>query len=65
MIIKLAASSIHIKPSHKGLLHEELGIPEGQPIPLSRIHEELAHTSNPAKRRRLNFALISKTKFSH
>jgi hypothetical protein len=47
---------IHIKPSHKGLLHEDLGIPQGQPIP--RAKEEAAkHSSNPAVRKRANFAL--------
>jgi hypothetical protein len=26
-----------IKKSHRGLLHEDLGIPAGTPIPMSRI----------------------------
>lgn len=30
-------SGIHIKPSHKGLLHKKLGIPQGQPIPAARL----------------------------
>lgn len=30
---KPGSSGIHIKPSHKGLLHKKLGIPQGQPIP--------------------------------
>lgn len=27
-----------VKPSHKGRLHRALGIPEGEKIPISRIH---------------------------
>ncbi len=48
-----------IKPSHKGLFHEDLGIPEGQPIPLSRIMRSKKDRS-PAIRKRANFALMAK-----
>lgn len=30
---KLASAGIDIKPSHEGLLHKKLGIPEGENIP--------------------------------
>jgi hypothetical protein len=26
-----------IKPSHRGLLHKELGVPEGEKIPMSKL----------------------------
>jgi hypothetical protein len=29
--------AIHIKPSHKGLLHKKLGVPQGKPIPASKV----------------------------
>lgn len=57
MIIKLAAYvAPEIKPSHKGLLHRDLGIPEGQPIPISKL-EAAKHSKDPAIRRRANFAI--------
>lgn len=31
------SSSIHIKPSHRGLLHKKLGVPQGQKIPRSDL----------------------------
>jgi hypothetical protein len=30
-------SGIHIKASHRGLLHKKLGVPQGEPIPTSKI----------------------------
>lgn len=54
---------IHIKPSRKGLLHKELGVPQGQPIPASKL-EAAAHSSNPAERKRAQFAINAK-KFNH
>ena len=53
------ASDILIKPSHKGLLHKELGVPEGKKIPASKL-EAAAHSSNPAERKRAQFALNAK-----
>lgn len=47
--------AIHIKASHHGRLHRALGIPEGQPIPESRLRAAL-HSKNPAVRREANFA---------
>ena len=47
--------SINIKPSHKGLLHKELGVKEGEKIPESKL-ESAKHSSNPAERKRATFA---------
>jgi hypothetical protein len=56
-------SGIHIKPSHKGLLHEDLGIPEGEPIPMSRIRSAMRN-AGPKLKKRLVFAENAKTKFN-
>jgi len=40
---------------HPGALHRELGIPEGQKIPASKI-EKATHSDNPTLRRRANLA---------
>lgn len=47
--------AIHIKPSHKGRLHEKLGVPEGEKIPEAKI-EKAKHSKSPALRREANFA---------
>lgn len=50
---------IMIDPSHKGRLHKALGIPEGQPIPLDKLHA--ASTSlDPEVRKMAQFALNSR-----
>lgn len=55
--------AIHIKPSHKGLLHKQLGIPAKKGIPLSTlVHAK--HSKNAATRKRANFA-INARKWSH
>lgn len=46
---------IHIKPSHKGLLHKKLGVPEGKKIPAGKI-EAAEHSSSPALRKEAHFA---------
>lgn len=46
---------IHIKPSHKGLLHKDLGVPEGEKIPAAKI-EKAKHSDNPKIRKRATFA---------
>jgi hypothetical protein len=33
----MAKSGIHIKESHKGLLHKQMGIPVGKKIPASKL----------------------------
>jgi hypothetical protein len=49
------ALAIHIKPSRKGLLHKDLGVPEGQKIPAAKI-AAAKKSSNPAIRKRATFA---------
>jgi hypothetical protein len=49
-----------IKPSHRGLLHEELGVKKGQKIPKKRIRADLKkakRSGNVAEERRDVFAL--------
>lgn len=40
---------------HKGALHRELGVPEGQPIPASKLNNA-AHSDNPTLKRRATLA---------
>ncbi len=49
------ASPIVIKPSHKGLLHEDLGVPQNKPIPLSRLMAA-EQSPDPKIRKRAQFA---------
>jgi hypothetical protein len=46
---------IHIKPSHEGLLHKELGVPTDEKIPEAKL-EKAKHSENPAERKRATFA---------
>ena len=46
---------IEIKPSHKGLLHKKLGVPQGQPIPKAKL-EKAKHSNSAALRKEANFA---------
>lgn len=46
---------IHIKKSHKGLLHKDLGVPAGKPIPEGKL-KKAEHSSNPAVKKRAVFA---------
>ena len=48
---------------HPGLLHKHLGIPEGEEIPTSALHEALK-SGNPELAREANFALNAK-KWNH
>jgi hypothetical protein len=48
-------SGIKIKPSHKGLLHKDLGVPQGQKIPKAKI-AAAKNSPNPAVRKRAVFA---------
>ncbi len=57
------SGSIRIKPSHRGLLHKDLGVPQSQPIPASKLQQAL-ESANPAVRKRANFARNAK-KFKH
>lgn len=47
--------TIKIKPSHKGLLHKDLGVAAGKPIPASKL-SAARNSSNPAERKRAVFA---------
>lgn len=60
---KASGGGIHIKPSHKGLLHKDLGVKSGEPIPASKL-EKAAHSSDPAERKRAVFAENAK-KWNH
>jgi hypothetical protein len=40
---------------HKGALHRQLGVPEGQKIPAAKI-ESASHSSNPTLAKRANLA---------
>lgn len=59
---------IHIKKSHKGKLHREMGVPEGKKIPVEKIRAKERHdkaTGNTAGVKRDVFAINAKTKFNH
>lgn len=45
-----------IKPSHKGMLHKEMGIPQDQKIPMDRLMAA-KNSSNPKIRKQANFAI--------
>lgn len=47
------------KPTHRGLLHEQLHVPEGQPIPQSKL-DKASHSSDPTTRRRVALAETGK-----
>jgi hypothetical protein len=60
---KLALTSFGIKPSHKGLLHKKLGVPQGKPIPAKKL-AAAKNSKSPALRKEANFAINAK-KFKH
>lgn len=51
--------SIHIKKSHKGLLHRDLNVPAGQPIPAAKL-AAAKNSPSAAVRKRVNFAQNAK-----
>ena len=55
--------AIKIKPSHKGLLHKKLGVPQGKKIPAGKI-AAAKKSSSPALRKEATFAQNAK-KFKH
>lgn len=55
--------AIRIKKSHRGLLHRDLGVPQGQKIPVGRIRAAL-HSKSAARRKRAQFA-INARKWNH
>jgi len=44
-----------IKPSHKGLLHKDLGVPKGEKIPVKKM-EKAKKNASPAEKKRIVFA---------
>jgi hypothetical protein len=56
-------SGINIKKSHEGRLHRALGVPEGQPIPASKL-AAAKKSSDPAIRKEATFAINAKG-FNH
>ncbi len=55
--------AIKIKPSHKGLLHKDLGVKPGKKIPTDKL-KKAEKSSNPAERKRAVFAENAK-KWNH
>jgi hypothetical protein len=51
--------AIHIKPSHKGLLHEDLGVAKDKPIPTKKL-AKAEHSKDPAVKKRAVFAKNAK-----
>jgi len=51
--------AIKIKPSHKGLLHTNVGVPQGKKIPAGKLAEALDNAS-PAVCKRAQFAKNAK-----
>lgn len=54
-----SGGGIHIKPSHKGLLHKNLGVAAGHKIPAKAL-TKAKHSSDPAVRKRAVFAANAK-----
>ena len=60
---KLASSPtgpINIKPSRRGLLHQNLGVAAGAKIPVAKI-QKAANSDNAALARRAQFALNARS----
>lgn len=55
--------SIYIEPSHKGELHRDLGVPEGQTLTADDIQRGL-DSKDPAVRMRARFAKNARS-FTH
>src|SRR3954470_17536351 len=54
--------AIHIKKSHKGLLHKDLGVKQGEPIPASKL--KVKSSDSAAVKKRKVFAQNAK-KWNH
>lgn len=50
--------AIHIKKSHRGLLHKNLGVPAGKPIPAAKL--AIKGGDSPAVKKRKQFAINAK-----
>lgn len=53
-------AKIKIKPSHKGLLHKDLGVAAGKKIPASKLASAVK-SSNPKVKKRAVFAKNAKS----
>lgn len=53
-------SGTKIKPSHKGELHADLGVPQGQPIPAEKL-AQAKNSPDPDVRKRATFAQNAKS----
>ena len=52
-----------VEIQHPGLLHQRLGVPQGQPIPPGKMQQGL-NSPNPAERKEAQFAVnFNKPKF--
>lgn len=56
-------ASINIKPSHKGLLHKNMGVAASKPLSTGSLKAAESH-AGPAEKKRIVFALNAK-KFKH
>ena len=50
-----SGGGIHVKKSHQGLLHKNLGVAKGEPIPAKKL-AKAEHSSDPKVRKRAVFA---------
>jgi hypothetical protein len=50
----------HIKPSHQGRLHRNLGVPQGQRIPAATL-EAASHSTSAAIRKQAAFAKAARS----
>ena len=53
--LRASGGGIHIKPSHEGKLHKEMGIPEGHKISEKKLHAAEKDAS-PAEKKHITFA---------
>ena len=51
---------IHIKPSHKGLLHKNLGVKKGKKLTMEQLMRA-KHSSSGAERKRATFAINARS----
>lgn len=61
---KKIKEDIHINPAHKGLLHKDLGKSPDKKLTKSDI-SKAKHSSDPAERKRANFAYLAKYVWHH
>lgn len=47
--------SIHIKKSHRGLLHRDMGVPQGKKLTMGQM-QRAAKNASPAEKKRIVFA---------